>query len=118
MARILVVDDDFSNADAIQMLLEEENFEVKSIHHSDLLEETVKDYQPDLIVMDILLDKGDGRELCSLLKRNSKTLSIPILLITAMLDWQARAKTSHADALMFKPFDYLTLTRKVHELLH
>jgi DNA-binding response OmpR family regulator len=118
MPRILVVDNDQSNAEVIQMVLEDQDFEVESICQSDLLNAAVKRFRPDLIVMDILLDHGDGRTLCNLLKSDVQTMDIPILLITAMLESKAREIRNKADALMFKPFDYRILSNKVRELMH
>jgi DNA-binding response OmpR family regulator len=117
MTKVLVLDDDLSNAEAIQMVLEDQSFQVECIHHSDELNTAVNSFVPDLIVMDILLDQGDGRELCNSLKNDPKTKDIPILLITAMLETQALAKKNLADVLMFKPFDYDVLCGNVHQLI-
>ncbi len=118
MSKILVLDDDTSNAEVIQLVLEDQDFEVRSIHKSALLDAAIKNFGPDLVVMDILLDNDDGRSLCDSLKRDVETMNIPILLITAMLESQAKAIASQADALMFKPFDYSKLTTTVRELIH
>ncbi|MDQ0639965.1 CheY-like chemotaxis protein [Pedobacter sp. W3I1] len=117
MNKILVLDDDPSNADAIRMVLEDQLFQVECIHHSEALHATVNSFAPDLIVMDILLDQGDGRELCNSLKNDPETKDIPILLITAMLEAQALTKKNLADVLMYKPFDYDVLCNKVCQLI-
>jgi CheY-like chemotaxis protein len=117
MSKILVLDDDQSNADVIQAVLEDQAFVVVSIVHSDELQSAIKNFQPDLIVMDILLDKGDGREFCNAIKRNTETRNIPVLLITAMLEAQAEKVPSMADGIIFKPFDYVKLHRKVRRLI-
>ena len=117
MQKILVLDDDQSNADAIQAVLEDQYFEVLSIIHSDELENSIRSFKPDLIVMDILLDKGDGRILCNAIKHDHATRNIPILLITAMLETQAEKLPSLADGIIFKPFDYAKLYRKVRRLI-
>jgi CheY-like chemotaxis protein len=117
MTKVLVLDDDLSNAEVIQMVLEDQSFQVECIYHSDDLYTSIKAFVPDLIVMDILLDQGDGRELCDSLKNDPKTKDIPILLITAMLEAQALARKNLADILMFKPFDYDVLCRNVYQLI-
>lgn len=117
MFKILVVDDDLSNAEAIQMVLEHQNYTVESIHRSDLLKPAIKSFQPDLIVMDILLDTNDGRDLCNSIKCNAETKHIPIMLITAMLESQVNSIQCEADAIMFKPFDYSRLNSKVRGLI-
>ena len=117
VSKILVVDDDVSNAEAITLVLENHNFVVESIHKSDLLNPTIKSFQPDLILMDIILDTNDGRELCNQLKKNNLTKGIPVMLITAMLESQVDQIPCNADAIMFKPFDYNKLGRNVKDLL-
>lgn len=117
MAKILVVDDDLSNADVIQLILEEQNHVVISVQNSDLVRDAVLSFTPDLIVMDILLDKCDGRQLCDAIKTNPKTMQIPILLITAMLESQALKMKCMADKVMFKPFEYTFLVRQVTALI-
>ena len=118
MSKILVLDDDFSNADAIKTVLEDQDFDVTSINHAEALKETIKSFKPDLIVMDILLDKGDGRELCNALKIDRQTQHIPVLLITAMLESQASKIPNLADDIIFKPFSYDILQAKVTRLVH
>ena len=61
MSKILILDDDTSNAEVIQLVLEDQDFEVRSIHKSALLDAAIKNFGPDLVVMDILLDNDDGR---------------------------------------------------------
>jgi len=118
MAKILVLDDDRSNADAIQAVLEDQAFDVASICHSDELGMAIKAFQPDLIVMDILLDNGDGRMICNEIKGDKHTSHIPVLLITAMLESQAIKVPNLADAIIFKPFDYVKLYQKVNRLIN
>ena len=118
MAKILVLDDDQSNADAIQVVLEDQAFDVASIYRSDELGMAIKIYQPDLIVMDILLDNSDGRLLCNAIKADKQTSHIPVLLITAMLESQAVKIPNLADAIIFKPFDYSKLYQKVYRLIN
>ncbi|MCZ4223258.1 response regulator [Pedobacter rhodius] len=118
MTRILVVDNDFSNADAIQMVLENLEYVVKSINQPELLKDTIEKFMPDLIIMDILLGNSDGRVLCDLIKADSKTAHIPVMLITAMMRSQANAITCQADSLMLKPFDFLKFAEEVHTLIH
>lgn len=117
MSKILVLDDDFSNAEAIQMVLENEGFNVERIIHSKLLLGAVARFCPDLIILDILLDGNDGRCLCNMLKRDTPTAPIPVLLITAMLESQVERIPCQADAVMFKPFDYMVLVQMVRVLL-
>ena len=117
MSKILVLDNDLGNADVIQLALEEQNHQVKNINQADLLNESIKNFKPDLIVMDIILDVADGRDLCNLVKKNQDTGHIPIMLITALLESQVEDISCKADGIIFKPFDYNNLTRMVNRLI-
>lgn len=117
MSKILVVDDDLSNAEVIQLVLESEGFKVERICHSALLSPSVSRFCPDLILMDIRLDADDGRNLCNNLKNDNITSNIPVMLITAMLESQVSTIPCQADSVIFKPFDYMVLTNKVRAVL-
>jgi len=117
-SKILVLDDDQSNADAIQAVLEDQSFEVSSICSANELKGSIQQFKPDLILMDILLDVADGRALCNKIKTTFQTSHIPVVLITAMLESQALSIPSLADAIIFKPFDYHKLQRKISRLIH
>lgn len=116
-AKILVVDNDISNADVIQLILENENFQVKTVIKSQGVQKMVDSFNPDLILMDIMLDGDDGRLLCNDFKIQSSTAHIPVMLITAMLETEAKDMACQADMIMFKPFEYARLVRNVRMLL-
>ncbi|WP_316799567.1 PleD family two-component system response regulator [Pedobacter frigidisoli] len=116
-SKILVIEDDASNAEVIKLILENEHFHVEVIHRSRLLYPTLKEFEPDLIVMDIMLGDEDGRSLSFDLKSNDNTKHIPIMLITALLDRQVEAIRNNADLVMFKPFEYDKLAANVKNLL-
>ncbi|WP_412469306.1 response regulator transcription factor [Pedobacter sp. KLB.chiD] len=117
MTKILVVDDDPSNAEVMQMVLESEGFQVERICHSVQFESSIMSFCPDLVLMDILLDADDGRDICNELKADQSTRHIPVMLITAMLESQVGAIACDADAIMFKPFEYTVLVNKVKNVL-
>jgi CheY-like chemotaxis protein len=118
MPRILVIEDDPSNADVIQQILESEDFEVESIDGPEIIDESIDSFSPDLILMDILLPTGDGRLICNSIKENPDTKQIPVMLITAMLESEIPRIPCLPDAIMLKPFDYQKLTRTVKKLIH
>lgn len=118
MARILVVENDSGNADVLELILLEEHHEVLMLKKSNLLEIMIIMFAPELIIMDILLDNEDGRIICNSLKSQHATCHIPVLLITAMMESQARSVECKADFLMLKPFDYSVLTAKVSYMVN
>lgn len=113
-----MVENDSGNAEVIEMILIEENHNVLTIQQSYLLDLTVAKFLPDLIIMDILLDNQDGRLLSNNLKMQRRTCHIPIMLITAMMEAQAKSIECYADCLMLKPFDYSVLIKKIKSMIH
>ncbi|MGM9478118.1 response regulator [Pedobacter sp. GSP4] len=115
--KILIVENNSSNAEALQLLLESEHFNVISLKGRELLNEVLQRFSPDLVLMDILLDHDDGRLICRELKQLRAQQQIPVMLITAMLEKDALLLDSGADALMFKPFESSNLIATVSRLL-
>ncbi|WP_231490967.1 PleD family two-component system response regulator [Pedobacter sp. Leaf170] len=105
MSKILIVDDDVFNADLLTSILERENFEVESIHNCDMLQAVIQSYHPKLIIMDIQLSCADGRILCNLIKKNPKSMQIPIVLLSALKPTQFLEIPCFADGFIIKPFD-------------
>ncbi len=114
MKKILVVDDAVDIVEIIEMILDLEGYEVHSIYHGYQLTEEVKNCEPDLILLDIMLGNQDGRELCKMLKSGFDTKHIPIIMISATHDiGTLAAKSCPADDFIAKPFDIDCLIKKV-----
>ena len=73
----------------------------------------------DLILLDIKMPKQDGFEVLEILKKNNKTLSIPVVMLTAVEDNAAKIKASHLydDDYITKPVSYETLRAKIDMVL-
>ena len=81
--RILVVEDDRDINELIRYNLEREGFEVLSLFDGSQAVDVVATRKPDLVLLDLMLPEVDGLEICRELKSESKTQSIPIIMITA-----------------------------------
>ncbi|MDY6875177.1 MAG: response regulator [Chloroflexota bacterium] len=81
---ILVVDDNRSVVRIIQVLLQREGFEILTAF--DGLEglQKAREEKPDLIILDIVMPRMDGYEVCRLLQDDPDTASIPVLMLTVM----------------------------------
>jgi DNA-binding response OmpR family regulator len=81
-ARIVIVDDNRSVVRIIQVLLQKEGFEVFTAF--DGLEglQKVREEKPDLIILDIVMPRMDGYEVCRLLQDDPDTATIPVLILT------------------------------------
>ncbi len=111
MIRILVVDDDADILDTIQIVLELGGYEVESLLDAENLFDRIDSFKPNLIILDIVLGKLDGRKLCSEIKLSPKTKSIPVLLMSALYDKQDIQK------MIAKPDDFISKPFKMEELL-
>ena len=102
--KILIVDDDETILDVLQLLLEGEGYQVaaaaKMWDQRKLLE-----YHPDLILLDIMLSGESGIEICKALKGQADTNAIPVILISAYANFRTPAHSSGADDFVAKPFD-------------
>ncbi len=75
--------------------------------------------RPDLILLDIIMPKIDGFEVLRRLKENEKTKSIPVIMLTARSDDEARIKTLnlHNDGYIVKPFGMAELEEKIQDTI-
>jgi DNA-binding response OmpR family regulator len=110
--KILVADDDQGILDALKMLLEEVGYEVNTISDGETMR-SVKNYYPDLLLLDIWMSGVDGRDICRQLKAQEKTKRIPIIMISANRDTEQIAKDAGADDFISKPFQMEELLEKV-----
>ncbi|MBW3538542.1 response regulator transcription factor [Candidatus Parcubacteria bacterium] len=101
--RILVIDDDITILQALQMTFEDEGYEVEASPNGKPVE-SINGYQPNVVLLDIMLAGEDGRKLAK--KIRSKFPDKPtIIIISAMADAKESALKSGADHFVAKPFD-------------
>lgn len=116
---ILVVEDEADIAEALKARLELEGFTVIVAGDGEQGVLSARDAKPDMMVLDVMIPKVDGFEVCKLLKSDPKTQAIPILILTALpqLDDAEKAFSAGADDFLNKPYTNERLLRKVHKLL-
>lgn len=118
--RILVVDDEPQNLELLSAYLEKAGYN-NIITASDGIEalKHVDGSPPDLILLDIMMPKMNGFEVCKRLKDDSRTRLIPIVIITALRDVEdkIRALDLGADEFLSKPFNRAELMARVRALL-
>ncbi|WP_316846355.1 response regulator transcription factor [Pedobacter psychrodurus] len=118
MKKILVVDDNTDILELIVMIFELEGFEVVGLKNGLEMESMVATYQPDVILLDVLLGNVDGRYLCHLVKSDSKTSHIPVIMISASHAAKSiQEDYCHPDDFVSKPFDIDDLTARVRKVL-
>jgi DNA-binding response OmpR family regulator len=117
-AKILVVDDEPVNVELMEEYLSKDYEIVKAYDGNEALRK-VETTPPDLILLDIMMPGINGFEVCKILKDNEKTMSIPIIIVTALQDNNGRIKSieAGADDFLNKPVDVLELAIRVKSLL-
>ena len=119
---ILVVDDDPDLVESISMKLESGNFRVNKAYDGIEAWDKIKDERPDLIVLDVMMPRKNGYELCKELKNDEKYKDITVVLLTAVGDavttttyTHMDGKTTPADDFIPKPIDLDKLMEIVKE---
>lgn len=116
MTRILVVDDEQAIMDLIEMILKREQFEVAVASNGKAALMLFESFNPDLVILDIMLPDTNGHELCKAITRRRKT---PIVMLTAKHDIidKVLALELGADDYITKPFDTRELIARIKAVL-
>lgn len=114
--KILIVDDDENIAELISLYLTKECFDTKIVHDGESALEAHKSFQPDLILLDIMLPRMDGYQVCRELRTYSST---PVIMLSAkgeVFD-KVLGLELGADDYMEKPFDSKELVARAKAIL-
>jgi len=112
--RILVLDDDQSILDIVTYILTETGYEVRTLLTGLRVAEAVQNFEPHLILMDVMLAEHDGRVICRLLKETIASCHIPVMLISGTHDLADSLNQPGApDDFLAKPFDIDLLLSKI-----
>jgi two-component system, OmpR family, alkaline phosphatase synthesis response regulator PhoP len=116
---VLVVDDNAQNVELMQAYLETLNCAVHTAADGIEALSKVPQVKPDLILLDIMMPRMSGFEVCRRLKADPKTRDIPILMVTALneLGDIERGVESGTDDFLTKPINKLELLTRVKSLL-
>ncbi|HEY4383204.1 MAG TPA: response regulator [Ktedonobacteraceae bacterium] len=113
LKRILIVDDEPDILEFLQIILEEEGYEVVTSDKGEYLEQLHNGGLPHLILVDVLLSGKDGREIVKYLKHQQETKHIPIIMFSAHPGAEETARLAGADDFLAKPFQIEVLLERV-----
>jgi two-component system, OmpR family, alkaline phosphatase synthesis response regulator PhoP len=118
-SKILIADDNHQNCELLDAYLADEGYQIAMVYDGQQTLDAVAKSQPDLILLDIMMPKVSGYEVCQRLKSNPATRDIPIIMITALAEMGDIEKALSAGATDFltKPVNKLELTTRVKILL-
>ncbi len=118
-SKILVVEDESPIQELLQFNLERKQYRVKVVDSGEEAITQAMEFNPDLILLDIMLPGTDGLEVCKHLKNNAATANIPIIMLTALCE-EADIVTGlelGADDYVTKPFSPRVLMARVKAAL-
>jgi DNA-binding response OmpR family regulator len=121
---ILIVDDDPDLVETVAMMLEAKGYEAGKAYDGLEGEEAIKKRRPDVVILDVMMPRKNGYQLCKELKSNKWTQEIPVILLTAVGEAVPTTSYSHAEGMSVeaedfipKPVDAATLVEAVERLL-
>ena len=117
--RILVVDDQASDTRLMKLYLERTNdYVVREENNARAANAAAEEFQPHLILLDVMMPDMDGLSVIKSLRENSSTASIPIIFMTARMQSQDVLDYDQLGAIGFiaKPFDPMQLSATVKKI--
>ncbi len=117
--KVLIVDDESHIVELVRVCLEDTDYDIIEAYDGQEALDKARSEKPDLILLDIMLPKMDGYEVCKNLKTDDSTKSIPVVMLTAKGQEVDKVKgfQSGADSYMTKPFSPLRLLTELEEKL-
>ena len=115
MKKVLVIENDLAILDIVGLILSESDFELVKFQDVIPIQEIIE-INPNIIVIDYLLDGVLGTDYCLEIKSNPLTKHIPVVIFSAFNGIEQIANDSCADGYIAKPFDIEYLKSKITDL--
>ena len=117
--RILIVDDNETNRCLLATRLGAEGYETTEAENGERALEVAREVVPDVVLLDVMMPKIDGFEVCRRLKGDSTLGFVPIIMVTARTDSKdvVTGLNAGADEYLTKPIDHAALVARVRSML-
>jgi DNA-binding response OmpR family regulator len=116
---LLIVEDDEDTASFVKFVLEQESFHVRIASDARQAREHLKDFHPNLVLLDRNLPDADGIEFCREFKSAPEFMDVPVMFMSGRRDPAevAEALNSGGDDYVTKPFGFIELLARVQVVL-
>jgi two-component system phosphate regulon response regulator PhoB len=114
---IQIVEDDGDIRFIVEYILEDANYIVETFENATTFNNRGRIEDVDLIILDVMLPDGNGIELCRNLKNDSKTVKIPVIIMSAHAGSKSVLEEACADDFINKPFDLDNFLTRVKRIL-
>jgi len=115
---VLVVDDDPDLVESVSMKLESEQFRVSKAYDGVEAMEKIKEERPELIILDVMMPRKNGYELCDDLKKSDDYKDIVVILLTAVADAVTSTNYTHMDGKTTLADDYVPKPIEMDRLMN
>ncbi|MCG8486251.1 MAG: response regulator [Chromatiales bacterium] len=118
--KILIVDDEPNIVFSVEFLMRRSGYEVVTAADGEQAMQKLSDEMPDLMILDVMMPRKNGFEVCAEVRADQRMADLPILMLSAKgRDAEVKKGLSlGADAYITKPFSTHELVEKVNELLN
>ena len=118
-ARILIAEDESSIVTSLDFLMQRCGFETRVARDGQAALEALREFRPDLVILDIMLPLRSGFEVCDAIRSDAALRATRVLMLTARggRGEEARGMAAGADGYMTKPFSTHELVDRVRQLL-
>jgi DNA-binding response OmpR family regulator len=119
MRKILIVDDEESFCHLLRLNLEMRGFQAAALSDGRQALKAAQEFSPDLILLDLLMPKMNGFEVLKHLKESPKTTGIPVLILTARVDEEAKLQAAglYDEDYVEKPVEVDVLIGRIEKVL-
>lgn len=117
--RLLLADDSITIQKVVELVLAEEDFEIRSVSNGEDAMQLMDSFRPDIVLADIEMPKMNGYQLCERIKTNPGTSHIPVILLAGAFEPidDELAQKVRADDSVVKPFESQELISKINAAL-